>query len=82
VDRSTFDRSVIATLAPTLVAAGIPPTTVGCTSAPHGHDLDVHLRMPHLVDDGLRRALTVRVLDAVAASGDRYGDVDVHFDHL
>jgi hypothetical protein len=73
----TFDAGIRHSLEPTLSAAGFPSSSVGCSSTRQGYDLRVCISLPGTVEDGLRRALAVRVLDAVAACGERFGDVDV-----
>lgn len=72
-----FDGAVLHTLEPTLVAAGYPTNAVSCTSTRRGCDLQVCIRVPGTVDEALRKALCVRVLDAIASSGQRFGDVEV-----
>ena len=73
-----LERAVLRSTAAVFAASGIAPSTTRCWTERHGPDLDVHLGVPASVDAALQRALAVRVLDAVGASGQRFGNVDVH----
>lgn len=77
-----FDRHVLQHVRPVLAAAGISPQQVECHSEGNGFDLDIHLGLPVPVAREVELALAVRALDAVAASGRRFAQVDVHVEPL
>jgi hypothetical protein len=61
-----------------LATVGTDPAAVECDFETSGTALDVHLRVPAMVSRGMEQSLAVRVLDAVRASGRRFGRVNVH----
>ena len=75
-----LEQAVLRSTAAVVAAAGIRPSATHCWTVRRGSDLDVHLGVPRVVERHVRRALAVRVLDAVGASGQRFGNVDVHIE--
>lgn len=75
-----LDREIVRRVGPLLNGGGVAPRGTRCRHERHGVDLDVHLTVPNAVDERIRQALVVRVLDALSASGERFGDIDVHID--
>jgi hypothetical protein len=61
-----------------LATLDVDPTAVTCSFETAGSALDVHLTVPTVVTHGMEQSLAVRVLDAVRASGRRFGRIDVH----
>lgn len=61
-----------------LATLDVDPSTVKCEFETTGSALDVHLTVPGAVTHGMEQSLAVRVLDAVGASGRRFGRIDVH----
>lgn len=61
-----------------LATIDVDPSTVECAFETTGSALDVHLTVPIAVTHGMEQSLAVRVLDAVRASGRRFGRIDVH----
>jgi hypothetical protein len=72
---------VLRRVRPVLAASGVTASRVDCNST-SGFDLDVHVLVGAPVGHRVEQAVAVRVLDAVAASGRRFGQVDVHVDPI
>lgn len=78
LDRLRAD--ILRRVAPALSAAGIPRDGAGCRIDPGATALTVHLDVPVPVTGAVRRAVAVRVLDAVRGAGRTYGTVHVEVD--
>lgn len=66
---------------PALAGAGVHRDGIHCHIVPESTRLRVHRDVPVPVSDAVRRAVAVRVLDAVRGAGQTYGPVHVSLDH-
>ena len=69
--------AILRRVAPALSSAGVARDGTGCRIDPGSTALTVHLDVPVPVTDAVRRAVAVRVLDAVRGAGRTYGTVHV-----
>lgn len=78
LDRLRAD--ILRRVAPALSSAGVARDGTGCRIDPGTTVLTVHVDVPVPVTDAVRRAVAVRVLDAVRGAGRTYGTVHVEVD--
>lgn len=70
-------REILRRVSPTLSGAGIPGHGTECRLEPEVTSLNVRLDVPSPVSPAVRRAVAVRVLDAVRTAGRTFGPVQV-----
>jgi hypothetical protein len=70
-------REIVRRAAPTLAGAGIRTDLDMCRLVPERARLVVHFDLPTTASHAVRRALAVRVLDAVRGARRTYGTVHV-----